>query len=284
VYRAVLASLLLIACGHPPTGTGSGPAKPGSEPSQLPTGAPLVTPGERMSYRISLQGLELGTYTVGVGEIEDVNGRKAVVVQSHAMTAGVAQMLGGKVDDRFTSWIDIETGRSVRFQVDEYATRSEDIEHTVVELAGREGNVVPVSFHVNDQPAAPEPQQASLPETWDYNAFLVAMRAWEGAPGPAIPMEVFRSRFLWHLDVKIHGRGKIQTELGELPALRIDAHTYKLDRKGGKFPDSDERDFSLWISDDDGRVPLQINAKTDYGDIKMQIVDYQPGTGARLRK
>ncbi len=283
MHRVVLATLL-IACGHPPSGTGSGSLPTGSDAAKLPGGPPLVTPGERMSYRISLQGLELGTYTVGVGEVEDVNGRKAVVVQSHAMTEGVAKMLGGKVDDKFTSWIDVETGRSLRFQVDEYAPGSEDIEHTAVDLAGRSGNTIPVAFHVNDQPPQPEPQKATLPETWDYNAFLVTMRAWEGKPGPAIPIEVFRSRFLWHLDIKIHGKEKLQTELGELPALRIDAHTYKLDRLGAKFIGSDERDFSLWISDDDGRVPLQINAKTDYGDVKMRIVDYQPGTGARIRK
>jgi len=102
-------------------------------------------------------------------------------------------------------------------------------------------------------------------------------------PGPRDPIEVFRSRYLWPPRDQDPRRDKIKTELGELPALRIDAHTYKLDRQGAKTANDDERDFSLWISDDDGRVPLQINAKTDYGDIKMQIIDYQPGNGTRLR-
>jgi hypothetical protein len=30
-------------------------------------------------------------------------------------------------------------------------------------------------------------------------------------------------------------------------------------------------------------VPLEVKARTDYGDIEMVIVDYQPGTGQRLR-
>jgi hypothetical protein len=95
--------------------------------------------------------------------------------------------------------------------------------------------------------------------------------------------EVLRSRFMWHVEMKIHGKDKLVTALGALPALRFDGHTYKLDRDGKRALDSDERDFSIWISDDDGRVPLQIVAKTDYGDMKMQIVDYSPGTGKRLR-
>ena len=35
---------------------------------------------------------------------------------------------------------------------------------------------------------------------------------------------------------------------------------------------SEQRDFKMWISDDDGRVPLRIDANTDYGDLKMEIV------------
>ena len=244
----------------------------------------MATTGERMSYRLSLQGFELGVYSLGVGEIETVNGKKTILVQGHAQSVGVASMIGGKVDDRFTSWIDVETGRAIRFQADEFASKSEDIEHTVIDLSARDGDIIPVKFHLNDQPPVAEPQKASTPEVWDYNAFLIAMRSWEGPPGSAMTLEVFRSRNLWHLDVKIRSKDKLVTELGELPALRIDAHTYKLARDGTKFKDSDERDFSLWISDEGDRVPLRIDARTDYGDIKMQIVEYQPGTGERLRK
>ncbi|HMG24760.1 MAG TPA: DUF3108 domain-containing protein, partial [Kofleriaceae bacterium] len=96
-------------------------------------------------------------------------------------------------------------------------------------------------------------------------------------------LEVFRSRFLWHVEIAIGGKEKLVTELGELPALRIEGHTYKLRRDGTRTADDAERRFTMWISDDDGRVPLAIKAVTDYGDLMMQIVDYQPGTGARLR-
>ena len=39
----------------------------------------------------------------------------------------------------------------------------------------------------------------------------------------------------------------------------------------------------MWISDDADRVPLQLQAQTDYGPVTMHIIDYQPGTGTRLR-
>jgi hypothetical protein len=118
---------------------------------------------------------------------------------------------------------------------------------------------------------------------WDYNAFMLVLRSWEGPPGESRSFEVFRSRWLWHVDVTIHGKENLVTDLGDLPALRIDGRTHKLDRTGARDAGSPERSFSMWISDDDGRVPLEIKAVTDYGDLRMRIVDYQPGTGKRLR-
>jgi len=236
-----------------------------------------------MQYKVSLKGIELAAYTIAVGDVVDLDGKKAITVQAHAQLAGIAAWFNNKVDDTLTSWIDVRSGRSLRFEVQEYATGSSDIEHSVVELGKRESDTVPVYFHLNSDEVKPEPQKVGMPETWDLNGFLVALRSWEGAPGSKQSLEVFRSRWLWKMDVTIKGKTKLDTELGELPALRFDAHVVKLDRAGGKYPDTDERDFSLWVSDDAGRVPLQIKARTDYGDVLMKIVDYQAGNGEPLR-
>jgi len=262
---------------------------PKAAPATVPAGAalldgpPLATPGEHMQYRLSLQGIDLATYDLGVGDVADLDGKQAIVVQGHAKVRGFASFIAN-IDDHFTSWVDVATGRPLRFQTDEYASGSKtNIEHSIVDLAGRTGDIIPVTYHLNDAPPQPEPQRASQPVAWDYNAFLIALRSWEGPPGAGLTLEVFRSRFMWHVEVTIHGKDRLVTELGDLPALRIDGKTYKLKRDGTRAPDDSERQFSMWISDDDGRVPLQIKAVTDYGDLKMQIVDYQPGSGARLR-
>jgi len=290
VYRAVLAVLLIACTNHPtPRAAAPGAAVAATKPAPpapnraLGAGPPLATPGEHMQYRLSLKGIDLATYEIALGELTDVAGRRALVVQSHAKVTGVAAFVA-TIDDRFTSWIDVATGRPLRFQADEFASGSRTkVEHVVVDLAGRTGNVVPVAFHVNDEPGVTEPpQQVSEPVAWDYNAFMIALRAWEGPPGTALSAEVFRSRWIWHVDVKIAGKENLVTALGDLPALRLEGRTYKLERNGTRDTGSAERTFTIWISDDDGRVPLQISAITDYGELEMQIVDYQPGTAARL--
>ena len=278
MQRLVIACLL-VACGS----HGSTIVSNSSAAQGLPGGPPLVTPGERMSYRLSLQGMELATYDLGVGDITEVAGRRAILVQSHARAVGLVKIVAN-IDDYFSSWIDVETGRPLRWQTDEYATKSSDKERTDARLYERNGDTVPIDFHLNDQPPKSEPQKVSMPEIWDYNAFLVALRSWDAPAGTSLVTEVLRSRFLWHVQVTVRGKTKLVTELGTMPALRIDGHTYKLDRNDQKLAGDDERDFSIWISAEAGRVPLEVTARTDYGDIKMQITDYQAGTGEPLRK
>ncbi len=257
--------------------------KPVADQPAFGAGPPLVTPGERMTYRVELGGFELAQMTLAIGDLTDLGGKKTVVVQGHAKSVGLADRIAA-IDDTFTSWIDVESGRSLRFAVDEYETNSKtNIEHTIADLGARSGDQLPITFALNDATPAPEPQKLAYPDAWDYNAFLVALRAWEAPKGTSKSLEVLRSRWLWHIEVTIGGKDNLVTELGELPALRFDAYTYKLDRTGTRDKASEERRFSVWISDDDGRVPLQITARTDYGDVKMLITDYQPGSGQRLR-
>jgi hypothetical protein len=250
--------------------------------ARLPDGPPLITPGEHMQYKLALQGVELAVYDFGIGETTQVEGKQAVLVQSHAKTVGIGALI--KVDDYFSSYVDVATGRPLRWVADEYTSDGSHKEKTDADLGARSGTSVPVMFHLDEEPPQPEPQKVTQPDVWDFNSFMVALRGWEGAPGTAAVAEVFRSRFMWHVDIKIHGKEKVTTELGELPALRIDARLYKLERDGSRAPGNEERQFSVWVSDDDGRVPLQINARTDYGDMKMTLLDYQPGNGQRLRK
>jgi hypothetical protein len=276
--RFGLLALALAACGSKTTGTTTTTAPVAA--AKLPDGPPLLTPGEVMSYRLELGKIDLATYDIGVGDITDVAGRRAIVVQSHAKTRGLAAVLTN-VDDTFTSWIDVETGRPLRWAVEESTSEGSVRERTDARLAERAEDAVPVDVWVNNEPKQ-EVQKVSLPDVWDYNSYLVALRAWEAAPGSTVSAEVFRSRFMWKVTMTVAGEEKVVTELGEFPTLRFDAHAQRLQRDGSNAPDP-ERRFSIWISNDQGRVPVQTVGRTDYGDIKLSIVDYQPGNGERLR-
>jgi len=142
--------------------------------------------------------------------------------------------------------------------------------------------VIPVDVWVNDKPLK-ESQKVTLKDVWDYNAFLIALRAWEAPRGSSSEAEVFRSRYMWHTKATIASKENLTTELGDFPTLKIDGVSYRVNRNGSRDTSLEEREFTLWISDDAARVPLQMVAHTDYGEVTLSIVDYQPGNGAPLR-
>jgi Protein of unknown function (DUF3108) len=284
MVRVALA-LMLAACGSAPPTTSTTPTKSPTTAKPelgLVVGAPLLTPGEHMAYTLELQGVSLATLDVAVGEPTSLAGKQAIVVQSRAKAVGLVKMVAN-IDDTFTSWIDVATGRPLRWSTDEFATKTSDKERTDVDFSKRDGSTLPVTFHLNDAATQPEPQRASLPETWDFNSFLMALRTWDPPAGTVLVAEVMRSRFMWHVEMTMREKSKLTSAIGTVMARRLDGHTYKLDRNGVREPGSDERNFTIWISDDDGRVPLKVTAKTDYGDIALAISDYAPGTGRRLR-
>jgi hypothetical protein len=86
-----------------------------------------------------------------------------------------------------------------------------------------------------------------------------------------------RSRYLWRMQWTLAGPETLTTTLGNLPALRIDALARRLGRDGATPLEGPPRQISLWISDDADRVPLRLVARTDYGAITMEIVDYVAG-------
>lgn len=274
--------LALVACG--PKDAAKKATPKGAPVSSLPVGPPLATVGERMAYKLTLKGVELGTFVLGVGEVTDLGGVQTVVVQAQAKSGGLAALVAD-IDDRFTSWVDVKTGRPRRFEVFEHADRKgKDKDHVVVDFAARQEGGIPVHYALNDEPMKTLVQPVTQKEVWDYNAFLLAIRSWEGAKGSTAELEVFRSRYVWRITITLGGKGNLVTDLGELPVLRFDAVTYKIDRSGKRWADQEDRKFTLWISDDNDRVPLKLDATSDMGSISMDIVDYQPGTGPKLRQ
>ena len=278
----VLCRLLLVlvigACGS----KRAEPIVAGGTAAKLPDGPPYVTPGERISYQLQIGGMNLATYDVGVGTVEQVGTRRAIVVQSHAKSQGLVSMVAN-LDTTFTSWIDVENGRPLRWTVEERRPDGSLKEGADARLSERKDDQIPVEVRLPDAAPTIEMQKVSMPDVWDYNALVIAVRAWEPKAGSTVTAEVMRSMYLWHVTVIVRGEETVTTEIGDFPALRIEGISYRLRRDGTRDAGAPERNFSLWISNDDGRVPLQSVAQSDYGDIKMTLVDYQPGNGNRLR-
>jgi hypothetical protein len=276
---------LAVACGgrsERPKGTGGkGWTERAPSAAEWPTSAPFVTPGERMAYRLTMHELEVASFHIAIGDVSEVEGRQVVLVQTGVAASELVSMVK-KVEDSFAAWIDVRTGRPVLFRSSELAGANDQaIETTDAEVARGDGKTFPVRVSRAEGDLV-EQQTVSEHALFDMNGFLIALRSWDVTAGTTATADVVRSRYLWRTQVTMAKFETIVTELGELPAVRIDGVSRRLRRDGTLDPSSDTRHYSMWISDDADRVPLAMVAKTDYGDLRMDIVEYLPGSGTPL--
>jgi hypothetical protein len=257
----------LASCGNrvaPPPRDWNVPA------AKLGTKPPFASPGERIRYRVSALGLELAALQMGVGDVTPLEDKQAVVVQAVAESVGLAARVK-PVRVEFTSWIDSTSGLPLLFRAVE---GDEVIEARFTKLAEKK---FPIATQVGDAPEKVE-MQTTNGQPLELLGVLLVLRSWDDKVGASRTFEAVRSSYVWRMQATVVGRESIATELGELPTVKFDAVSRRLMRDGSIDQGTESRKFSVWISDDADRVPLRMVAETDYGDIKIEIVDFVAGT------
>lgn len=215
-------------------------------------------------------GLELAALSMGVGEVAPLDTKQAVVVQAVAESVGLAARVK-PVRVELSSWIDIATGLPLLFRASE---PPEVVEARFTQLADKK---FPISTQLGDQPEKIE-LQTTNGQPLEMLGVLLVLRSWDAKLGASRVFEAVRSSYMWRMQATLVARESIATDLGELPTVKFDAVSRRLMRDGSIDQGTAARKFSVWISDDADRVPLLMVAETDYGDIRIEIVDYTSGT------
>jgi Protein of unknown function (DUF3108) len=277
LLAAVTGGLALTACSAPAGTSAAAPQAAAHPASAAALGGkpPLARAGERLTYRISIQGVELAEFAIEIGADDT-----AITVQSVARSTGVGALLK-KVETHFASYIDPRSGRPMRFMSEERAGRLDaTVEQSDAHIAEARDGIVPVSVRRGEAPNVVYEQEGQKVrgEVWDLNSLMIALRQFEAPIGTTIEVESFRSRFVWRTQLTVAKHEQLTTELGRVATLRFDGRGHGL-RRDGALNDEPERRFSLWVSDDADRVPVLLVGVTDYGDIRMEITSYTPPEG-----
>lgn len=206
---------------------------------------------------------------MAVGEVAPFEEKRAVVLQAVAESVGLAARVK-PVRVEFTSWIDVTSGLPLLFRAVE---GHEVIEARFTKLAEKK---FPIATQVSEQPEKIE-MQTTNGQPLELLGVLLVLRSWDDKIGASRTFEAVRSSYMWRMQATLVARESIATELGELPTVKFDAVSRRLMRDGTIDQGTEPRKFSVWISDDADRVPLRMVAETDYGDIKIEIVDYAAG-------
>lgn len=225
-------------------------------------------PGEAMTFDVHLAGVLVGEAQLAVGGIGMVEGRRAVVVRSRAATAGAAAIVKS-ISDESTTVVDVATGRPI--SVDSLTVMGDK---RVTAGARFAPALVQVTFQRNDLPAqhiTVEPRQQIL---YDAHTAMAQLRGWHAPPGALRQVWLVGGRRMWRVDVRYVGHATIGTLNGNREAVVFEGSSFKAQRTLVIDSTKPARTFRVWLSDDADRVPLKVSARTELGDIEMNLLEY----------
>ncbi len=267
-----LAGMMVSACaGAPPVYRSSEEVvTPPGPPVPLEVDKPFFIPGEQMDWKLSLRGIEGGRAQLAVGEPGLIEGKNIVIMRSRVESTGVVALIK-KVSDDVTSWLNMDTASSQFMEANL--------------TFGKRSSRVKVDFHRGGYKIMYH-RRGRMARRWrqrlphglvahEAHSVLAMLRAWRPADGTKAYFFAVGGRRIWHNVVQYKGKGTVLTAMGKRPALRIEGVARRLYRNLRFNTKKKPRSYTLWISDDDKRLPLMVTAKTEYGLVKVELVSWQ---------
>jgi len=228
-----------------------------------------LNPGETMAFEVRVAGMLAGEAQLAVGALGEYEGHRAVVVKSHAATAGAAALVKHVVDEA-TTVIDMDSGRPLTLE-----TLVEQGDTRTTATAKFTGNRAVITYARADEPA-PHTQKLDFGTVMvhDAHSAMAELRGWRASPGATRTVFVVGGRRVWRVDVKLVGLDTIGSAIGNRRAIHFTGESYRTNRSLTAETAKPARTFSVWLSDDADRVPLKLTASTELGDIVMELTEY----------
>lgn len=228
-----------------------------------------IYPGETMAFEVRLGGVLAGEAALAVGELGDFEGKRAVVVKSRAATAGAAALIKRIVDEA-TTVIDMSSGRPLHLQ-------------TMVEMGAKRttaearftGTVADITYQRDSDPS-PRNYQINFgtQPVHDTHSAMAQVRGWRPAKGATRSVYVIGGRRLWRVDVTYQGTETIGSAMGNRRAIKFEGVSFRARPNFTIETDKPTRTFTVWLTDDADRVPLRVVAKTELGEVSVDLTEY----------
>lgn len=230
----------------------------------VPQSESAYSVGERFLFKINYGFLNAGYVTLEIAEAT-INNKNVYHVIGKGNTTGVSSLFF-KVNDTYESYIDKETGNPYQFlrQINEggYTKNQEGFFNQV------ENKILVKDYkHKTDK-------TFGIPKnTQDILSSFYYLRNYPNIeklkPGEFVTIDMFFDDSTTKFRLKFIGREDIRTKFGVVPTMIFRPSV----QKGRIF--KEEESLTLWISDDDNRLPVRIKANLLVGSIKADLDSYK---------
>lgn len=240
-----------------------------AEPSERPANNNIRTvnqafePGERLEYEISWSNLlDAGVVVMEVGTAKTPDGRNAYQFTTNARSKGIVSAFY-HVNDMVTSIVDEESLSSISYRFDQQHGRKVKLRTHSLDQDGR--SVTYVNNGIPEVHEVPSRVQDAL-------SSLYYLRTRDDIrPGVPVMIDVFDSGKNWSVEVRILGKERIKTELGEFDTIKVSTYP----KYEGVFQHKGE--IVMWLTDDARKVPVLMRSKISIGSIVGTLVSNRSG-------
>lgn len=228
--------------------------------------APGARPGEAFTFKFSVGPVESGRARMSVAKTRE-RGRPALSVRGQAETLPWLKLLA-RLDDDYQLIVDAATWLPLKVLSVERGIRQRTIES---KIDGRHAELAEGKLR----------SQRHLPTAVrDPLSQLFALRAAQLGDGERIEQDILDGHSLWHAALVIHRGDKIFLDAdGEhsqaRAAIRVDGTLTRITDFGRPLAGHAARKVTAWLSDDDARVLLRLEADTDFGKCAVELTSYQ---------
>jgi hypothetical protein len=234
----------------------------------LPGRHSAIVVGERLVFSVRYGMIKAGTAVMEVVDRKKVDGRPGYHVVS---TANSNSMFDGiyRVRDRVVSLMDEDRLYSLyfekhlregRYRADQQV-RFDQVRAVATYQDGREAAVTPGAF--------------------DVLAAFYRVRTMPLQPGQTLFLESHDNRKNYPLRVTVRCRERVETPAGTFDCLVVEPTL----RSGAFF--KNEGKLTIWLTDDDRRMPVLMRSKLPIGAISVELIEYRrplhPQTSAPLK-
>ena len=269
----LLAALAMASCG----GRYKNPEhtiilKEEGQYQQFPSIPPLLIPGEEFRYNLSLRGIVGGQATVSVGQPANHSGHQGIQLHSTVETVGIVAFVK-EIRDDILAWVDLKTG----LPFDSVASVKFGAKEALVQTQFADGKGGSFVFDYERKGRSNIQLKQTIPQNLfaqDIHGAMGVFRAWDVKHNQQGEMYLLSGRRIWRGRFKVTKKHKIKLPFGKFKAIRVDGTAQKMSLSFKEDRRKKPRHFSVWLSDDQNRLPLLVLAKTEYGDVRVELVEY----------
>ncbi len=215
-------------------------------------------PGEVLNYRIHYGIINAGLCNMTVSEPLTINNKSAYNLKVEGETVKSFDW-AYKVRDKFESWVDVNSHAPIR-----YAKTVRENNYFNQDIA---------IYNHSDKWLKNKQGQIAIPQyTQDIASAIYYMRTLNYADakiGATYPIDVYLDNKIYNLNVKYVGKEVIKSDIGKVRCFKIKPQLV-VDRV---FKSTDA--MTVWVTDDENKVPVRIQTEIRVGSLKVDLVKYQ---------